>query len=359
MVASALCLSACRWLFPTHFTDQDRRQIASRLKEVIEGAGGSQTWVKGAGSRIFATVSARSPFEVLVEETAFDAVMSAIQKESKRQGLEIQSKARWSPDRRRSIEVRILRRREEACRWRLREVRQLRRAAIVIDDLGQDVETARQFSELSHPLTFSILPLLPHSIEIAKNAQQVGREVMLHLPMEPEPGSPVAAGAGAIKVGMSSEDVARTVREDLASVPHAVGVNNHMGSRATTDPRLMAAVMEVLNRRHLYFVDSRTTAESVALDVARRFEVPAFFRSVFLDDTKTTAYSLGQLRELRRLAEQRGAALAIGHPYPTTLAALAEFLPDLEKDDIELVPVSQLVHLPEIARLSPPTRPAP
>jgi hypothetical protein len=153
---------------------------------------------------------------------------------------------------------------------------------------------------------------------------------------------------------MTSFEVEQILQSDLASVPQAVGVNNHMGSRATADPRLMAAVMRSLAGHHLYFVDSRTTARSVALEAARQQGLPAFYRSVFLDDTSSVPYTLGQLRQFRRVLQDQGAALAIGHPYPTTIAALAKFLPQLERDDVELAPASRLLQLPEVARLNPP-----
>jgi hypothetical protein len=116
----------------------------------------------------------------------------------------------------------------------------------------------------------------------------------------------------------------------------------------------MAAVMEVLAERRLYFVDSRTASASLALEAARRHGLPAFYRAVFLDDTPTVSYTLGQLQEFRRRVETQGVALAIGHPYPSTRAALARFLPELGRDDIQLVTASELVQLPEIARLWPP-----
>jgi hypothetical protein len=143
----------------------------------------------------------------------------------------------------------------------------------------------------------------------------------------------------------------------LDSVPYVAGVNNHMGSRATRDAALMADVMKILADRRLYFIDSRTTAESTALDEARRQRLPAFYRAVFLDDTETVPYTLGQLQEFRHRVEQEGVALAIGHPHPTTIAALAKFLPELEQADIEMVAPSQIVHLPEVARLHPPASP--
>jgi hypothetical protein len=112
--------------------------------------------------------------------------------------------------------------------------------------------------------------------------------------------------------------------------------------------------MRSLAGRHLYFVDSRTTAATVALETARHEGLPAFYRSVFLDDTKTVRYTLEQLRQFRRVLEEQGTALAIGHPYPTTIAALAKFLPQLEGDDVQLAPASRLVRLPEVAHLNPP-----
>jgi polysaccharide deacetylase 2 family uncharacterized protein YibQ len=175
---------------------------------------------------------------------------------------------------------------------------------------------------------------------------------MLHLPMEPD--SAAKPGPGEIRVGMRPAEVARIIDEDLSSVPYAAGANNHMGSRATTDARLMAAVIHVLAERRLFFVDSRTTPASVALDVARRQGLPTFYRSVFLDETETVPYTLGQLRKFHRLIEERGVAIAIGHPHASTLVALAHFLPELERDDIQLLPASKLVRLPEVARLSPP-----
>jgi polysaccharide deacetylase 2 family uncharacterized protein YibQ len=197
-----------------------------------------------------------------------------------------------------------------------------------------------------------VLPHLAHSTSTAEEAHRAGREVILHLPMQPD--SAAQPGPGEIRVGMRPAEVARIIDEDLGSVPYAVGTNNHMGSRATTDARLMAAVVQALADRRLFFVDSRTTPASVALDVARRQGLPTFYRSVFLDDTETVPYTLGQLREFRRVIEEQGVALAIGHPYSSTLTALTHFLPELERDDIQLLPASQLVRLPEVARLSPP-----
>jgi uncharacterized protein len=332
----------------------ERRDIALELKSAVERAGGPETWIKGATSTPFPPRSGETPVEVLTAPTAFDSVLSALKAEAGKRTLETRIESKRLGAGRRFVEIRFSRGQESMGRWRLREVRQLLRAAIVVDDLGQNFEVAQELLDLPYPLTFSVLPRLSRSLDTAEAAHRAGREVMLHLPMEPDPGSRAVAGAGAIKVGMSSAEVVEWVKSDLATVPYARGVNNHMGSRATADRALMKPVMETLAERRMYFIDSRTTPDTVALDVARELGIPAFYRSVFLDNTQTTAYTLAQLRELCRVVRLQGVALAIGHPYPTTVAALREFLPELEREDIQLVPPSKLVRLPEVARLSPP-----
>ncbi len=352
-----LAAGACKRKTPEGFkrlSDVERHAITSEFRGVMERAGGSGVWVKG--SRFAGSTAARADTEVLAVPSAFEALLSAIKRQSDKEGLQTRIRESRSQERWRSVEVSILRGNELACRWRLREVHQIRRVAIIIDDLGHDLTAARKLLHLPYALTFSVLPHLQHSVETAEEAHRNSREVILHLPMEPELHSAARPSREEVQVGMTSVEVRRIIEASLASVPYAVGVNNHMGSRATADATLMAETMQVLAERRLYFVDSRTTASSVALDEARRMGLPTFYRSVFLDDTETVGYTLGQLRKFRRVVEEQGAALAIGHPHPTTLAALARFLPQLERDDIQLVPASQLVRLPEVARLSPPRR---
>jgi polysaccharide deacetylase 2 family uncharacterized protein YibQ len=345
---------ACNWSAHSsrHLTDAERRRIAVRIKEAIEEAGGMQVWVKVPRSSPFPPAKANMATEVVVTPAGFSPALAALERESKASSLQTKTRITGSRTQGRIADVRLVQRGASAGRWRLREVPEIRRAAIIIDDLGQDVEAARRLLALPYPITCSVLPYLVHSSSTAEEAHRAGHEVMLHLPMEPD--SAAKPGPGEIRVGMRPAEVERIIAEDLSSVPYVAGVNNHMGSRATTDARLMAAVVQVLARRRLFFVDSRTTPRSVALDVARRQGLPSFYRSVFLDDTETVPYTLGQLREFRRAIQVHGAAIAIGHPYPSTLLALARFLPELEQDDIQLLPASQLVGLPEVARLSPP-----
>jgi len=351
-LATAFLAGACKWLARKHVSEAERRELVNRCKEVIEAGGDLQVWVKAPAS--LAPARADSPIEVLATSDAYPAVVSALQREAEKDGLEWKSHEARGRDRRRTADIRLAWRGEGVCRWRLREVGHLLRAAIVIDDLGQDLQAARNLLALPYPLTFSVLPHLPHSVQTAEEAHRAGHEVMLHLPMEPEPGPHPSAGLGEIRTGMSREELRRVLQQDLDSVPRAAGVNNHMGSRATLSTALMAAVMQALAEQHLYFVDSRTASGSVALEAARRQGLPTFYRSVFLDDTETVPYTLGQLREFRRRVETQGVALAIGHPHPSTCAALARFLPELTRDDIQLVPASKLVQLSEVARLWPP-----
>jgi len=217
------------------------------------------------------------------------------------------------------------------------------RLAIIIDDLGSDLAPAEALLKLRYPLTLSILPSQPHSAEIADEAFRRGDQVMLHLPMEFE-GNAAKPEAIELRVGMGSGDVDRLLAQMLGSVPHAVGINNHEGSRATADPALMADVMTALRQRNLFFIDSRTTAATVAYDAARQAGVRAASRNVFLDDVETREAILRQLDLAERDAVNDGSAIAIGHPHPVTIAALEQALPQLKARSVRLVFASALVH---------------
>jgi len=330
----------------------DRRELARKIEAAIERAGRSQ--VRFTFCRAVSAQEPETALELEAGAEVYAAVLAALEREARANGLtcirgESRTREGW-----RIADLRLLSGRKRVWRCKLQEVRRLLHAAIIIDDLGGNLGAARQLLALPYPLTFSVLPHLCATAQTATEARRAGREVMLHLPMQPQASSHASAGQGVLCVGMTGLEVERTLESDLASVPQAVGVNNHMGSRATADPRLMAEVMRVLAARHLFFIDSRTTPASVALEAARRQGIPAFYRSVFLDDTETVPYTLEQLRRFRRVLEQQGAALAIGHPYPSTIAALAKFLPEFEKDGVDLTAASQLLRLPEVARLKPP-----
>ncbi len=216
------------------------------------------------------------------------------------------------------------------------------RVAIIFDDAGYSMRAAREVMELGRPVTISVLPDLPYSTPIAQEAPARGIQVILHLPVEPENPS-VALGPGGINVDMSDEEIARTVAADLATVPGAVGANNHMGSRGTADPRVMRAVISVIKTRRLFFVDSLTSPRSVASRVAREQGVPTAVRAVFLDNQDEEGYVRGQLLALIKIAQARGQAIAIGHVGKVTPRVLREMLPEFDEAGIRFVPVSLLV----------------
>jgi polysaccharide deacetylase 2 family uncharacterized protein YibQ len=216
-------------------------------------------------------------------------------------------------------------------------------AAIVIDDLGNERGPAERIASWREPVAGAVLPAVRFSADCARALSRGGKEILLHLPMEPGGYPAVKPGPGVILRSQSDEDIARTLEADLATVPGAVGVNNHMGSAATADPRVMRAVAAVLARRGLFFLDSRTTDTTVAERTAEESSVPSAHRRVFLDDVANEAAIRTQLAELVRRAREEGGAIAIGHPYPATLAVLEADLPGLEKRGVKLVRVGDLV----------------
>ena len=217
------------------------------------------------------------------------------------------------------------------------------RLAIIIDDLGRDPSEAASVLALPFPLSASVLPNLQYSADVADRAYRRGDHVMLHLPMEAESGR-AQPEAVELREGMKADQVRSILTSMLRTVPHAAGVNNHEGSRVTADPALMNALMAAIRERGLYFIDSRTTASTVAYDAAESAGVPAASRKVFLDDTPTREAVLAQLELAVRYARRNGSAIAIGHPRPATIAALAEGVPRLRAQGVRLVFASDLVH---------------
>jgi uncharacterized protein len=214
--------------------------------------------------------------------------------------------------------------------------------AIIFDDAGYSLRAAQDVLTLGRPVTISILPDLPFSRQIAQEAPGHGVQVILHLPIEPDnPAIPL--GPGAITGEMSDDAIRETVAADLDTVPTATGANNHMGSRGTSDPRVMRAVIGVMKTRHLFFVDSLTSPHSVAAQVARQMGVPTAVRAVFLDNQDEETYVRGQLRTVIEVAQRRGQAIAIGHVGRVTARVLREMLPDFDEAGIRFVQVSQLV----------------
>jgi len=217
------------------------------------------------------------------------------------------------------------------------------RMAIIIDDLGYDRSADDAVLSLPHPLTVSVIPHLPLSREIAEEAHQRGYQVLLHMPMQPD-STTVQQEAIELRPGMSGSEVQQTLTGMLDTVPFAAGVNNHEGSRATSDPQLMGELMPMLRTRKLFFIDSRTSAQTVAYETAEHDGVRATFRKVFLDDVPTHEAVLAQLSQAEKDAHRDGWAIAIGHPHPETVAALRQALLRMHDEGVTLVFASDLAH---------------
>jgi len=217
------------------------------------------------------------------------------------------------------------------------------RLAILLDDAGQNVDLLPAAAKLPPEVAVAVLPFLPHSAEVAETLHGSGHEIWLHLPMEPEgyPGND--PGPGAVLVSMAESDIRSAVHAAINSVPHAVGVNNHMGSRASADLRVMTWVMQELRARGLAFIDSRTSRDTVAEDAARALGVPAGRRHVFLDNTRSSGAIRAQLDEAVERCRLDGSTIAIGHLDPITVQTLTQELPGLAKRGADLVRPSALL----------------
>jgi polysaccharide deacetylase 2 family uncharacterized protein YibQ len=218
--------------------------------------------------------------------------------------------------------------------------------AIVIDDMGNDFEIAKEFIGLTIPVTPAILPYLRYSKEIAHLAVQQERQHLLHMPMEPTSYPVNDPGQGAIMGSTPVEEVPALIAAALAAVPGADGINNHMGSRATQVGPLMDSVMAELDRRGLYFLDSRTSPESVAATSAKKAGVPWLKRDVFIDNIRTDEGLDERLSKSVEKAKKRGWAVAIGHHYPVTLEALKRWQPIFIDEGVTVVPLAVLLNRP-------------
>lgn len=220
------------------------------------------------------------------------------------------------------------------------------RVAIIVDDIGQHKEPIDRLLELEGPLTFAILPNLPYSKYAAEKAHARGWDVILHLPMEPMESSGYTgqdAGEDALLVGQSKEAILARLDSNLSSFPYIEGVNNHMGSKFMENDELMELVLERINSKGLYFVDSMTSAKSVGYEKAAGLGMKTVKRDVFLDlSSKGPDYVKSQLKKLVEISGKKGAAVGICHPYSATIEALTEYMPVLE-GEVELSNASDVV----------------
>jgi uncharacterized protein len=213
---------------------------------------------------------------------------------------------------------------------------------IIIDDIGYDPALAKKFLTLDPSLTLSILPKSPFNQKIAKIARDKGFEIMLHLPMEPKEYPGVQPGPGALLTSMSPDELIRQLEENLEDIPGIKGVNNHMGSKMTADSARMDQIFSILKKRGLYFIDSKTTSDSVCRQSAALFKIPFSERDVFIDHFQEARFIRNQIELLVKIAERHGTSIGIAHPHDLTYQMLRDMLPDLKKK-ANIVPVSRLV----------------
>jgi polysaccharide deacetylase 2 family uncharacterized protein YibQ len=217
------------------------------------------------------------------------------------------------------------------------------RLAIIIDDMGSSMNEVRSLAAIKVPLTFSIIPGLRVDTEVADYASQHGFETMIHIPMQSKRWPTQRLEANGLLVTMADGEIQERITGFVQQFPGAVGVNNHMGSELTEHEDKMTSVLQILKKSDLFFIDSVTSPESVGAKVAQRLGVRSARRNVFLDNEQNRSYIIGQLNQAVRLAKKNGSAIAICHPHPATIAALAAALPGLAGRGISLVPASQLV----------------
>lgn len=218
--------------------------------------------------------------------------------------------------------------------------------AVIIDDIGHNLEKGKRVINSQLPITCSILPARPYSIKLARLAHQQGKEVMLHLPMQASKSE--ILGHGALTADMSKQELSRIVNISIDAIPHASGINNHMGSLLTRNEDHMEWLMQTIANRdeNLFFVDSRTSSQTIAGNTAHSYHIPSVQRDIFLDATASdTNYVRQQVKRLIKTAKQRGYALAIGHPYTNTLTVLEQELSKLSTEEVQLVTVSELINI--------------
>ncbi len=213
--------------------------------------------------------------------------------------------------------------------------------AIIIDDMGYDFSIDEAFLQLEAPISYAFLPFAPNTKRLSCTAAEKGRDVLVHLPLEPENGS-IDPGPGVLRLDMDFNTTLETLKRDIDAVPCAIGVNNHMGSKYTANGKAMKIILGEIRRRGMFFVDSRTTKKTVAFKVAKQMGLRAGERAVFLDHTQDARAVKSELKRLVSIAYHKGSAIAIGHPFKVTLQVLYHELPALRKQ-VRVVPVHVLL----------------
>lgn len=212
--------------------------------------------------------------------------------------------------------------------------------AIVIDDMGNNLKNGKQLVDLPYPLTFAFLPDRKHTLSLIKQAKKNNKEIMLHSPMENHMG--IRLGRGGLRTDMSEMQIKQTLRKSFIAVPNMVGLNNHMGSTLTENPKFMRWVMETVRQHPFFFLDSRTSPNSVAAKVASRYQIPTLKRDVFLDHFQNRKFVQRQFNKLIEIAKKKGTAIAIGHPHQVTTEYISWALTKLDEKGVRIATASAI-----------------
>jgi polysaccharide deacetylase 2 family uncharacterized protein YibQ len=215
--------------------------------------------------------------------------------------------------------------------------------AVIIDDVGINRENGERAIQLPGSVTYAFLPYGRHSISLANLANENGKEVILHMPMENIMARPIDPGG--LTHYLNEEDFKFVLNRAIDRIPHIRGISNHMGSYLTQQPEQMSWMMDELERRDIYFIDSRTTPNSLAATIAKEKHIPQTSRDVFLDNTKTVIEIDRAFQALLNRARKSGSAIGVAHPHDVTLAYLETALPKLNSQSIRLIPASDVVAL--------------
>ncbi|MGD0021916.1 MAG: divergent polysaccharide deacetylase family protein [Smithellaceae bacterium] len=219
----------------------------------------------------------------------------------------------------------------------------LRQVAIIIDDIGYDLVPVKELLKVNADITYSVLPFLIHSREAAEMLHKANKEILLHLPMEPVSYPREKPGNGALFTDMNNEELVFQLEKDIESVPYIVGINNHMGSKFMEDKEKLTLIFSKLKKKNLFFIDSRTSANSEAFAAAQKVGLPVAARKIFLDNNRDYNEIYNNLINLFKNNDDVSPLIVIGHPHPETIRAIKDATRVLREKGILIVPVSQII----------------
>lgn len=222
-----------------------------------------------------------------------------------------------------------------------------KKVAIVIDDLGNNAKGTKQIMELPYKITVAVMPFLPYTVQDAHKAHAAGHDVIIHMPMEALSGKTHWLGPGAIMTHLSDQEIRNRVQAAIHNVPHAIGMNNHMGSKATINPRVMRNVLQVCKERGLFYLDSHTNYRSIVTKIANQLRVPNLVNHIFLDDVRTREAIQKQFMLIQKYLHQHDLCVTIGHVGTNgniTAAILKEQMEKMSKQRIQFKKISELLH---------------